>query len=328
MNRGNRLASREPGQIASTPAGADCRVIATPNQMASDEQVGFVGLGIMGLGMADNLCKSGRTLVVWNRDTSKAKSFAESHPGTVIASTPAEVVKATSVTYCMLSTLEASQAVFEGEEGVMAGVGPGKSIVDCATLTPERMVWMADKVHALGGKFLEAPVSGSKKPAADGQLIFLTAGDEEVKVAAEKDLEAMGKATHYFGPDVGGGTRMKLCVNMTMGIQLASLAEGMALCEASGLSAESFVEVLKQGAMSSPLVALKGAAMAGRQYPPQFPLEHQQKDMRFAVNLGDTYGLAMPVAAATNELFKRARDAGKAADDCGAIAEVARKAAA
>lgn len=301
-------------------------IIAPALDARMGEPVGFIGLGIMGLGMAENLVKAGRKLVVWNRDAAKSSAFAAAHPGAVVvAPSAADAVRATSCIFCMLSTLEASRAVFDGAEGVIAAVGPGKSIVDCATLTPEHMAEEADAVRAKGGKFLEAPVSGSKKPALDGQLIFLTAGDAEVLDAIRADLDAMGKATHFYGPDVGAGTRMKLCVNMTLAIQIAALAEGIALCEASGLSGESFVEVLKQGAMSSPLVAGKGAAMVKREYAPQFPLEHCQKDLRFAVGAGDSLGLALPVAAASNELFKRARAAGKGADDCSAVVEVSRK---
>jgi len=225
----------------------------------------------------------------------------------------------------MLSTLEASLAVFEGDDGVLAGVSPGKAIVDCATLTVARMAAMAAAVRAKGGSFLEAPVSGSKKPAEDGALIFLTAGDEALFNASKAMLDIMGKATHYYGSEVGGGTKMKLAVNMTMGSQAAALAEGIALCEAAGISSESFVEVLKQGAMSSPLVAGKGAAMLKRAYEPQFPLQHAQKDMRFAVQLGDELALSLPVAAASNELFKRARTAGLDGSDFSAVAEAARK---
>lgn len=287
--------------------------------------LGFVGLGIMGNGMAACLVKAGHKLVVWNRDTSKAQAFADAHPGTVVAPSAREVVASTAITFSMLSTPEASRAVFDGDNGVLAGVAPGKSIVDCATLTSERMSEMASAVRAKGGSFLEAPVSGSKKPAEDGSLIFLTAGDEALFNAAKPAFDIMGKATHYYGTEVGGGTKMKLAVNMTMGIQAAALAEGVALCEAAGLSAESFVEVLKQGAMSSPLVAGKGAAMLKRAYDANFPLQHAQKDMRFAVQLGDELALSLPVAAASNELYKRARTAGYADSDFCAVAEAARK---
>lgn len=183
-------------------------------------------------------------------------------------------------------------------------------LVDCATLTPERMQAMAREVEAAGGQFLEAPVSGSKAQAEGGSLIFLAAGDKAVQEATAADMDAMGKATFYLGngvAGVGGGSRMKLVVNMVMGVQLSALAEGVALAEAAGLDAAELVKVLDLGAMSSPLVRGKGAAMAKRQFAAAFPLKHQQKDMRFAVALGDEVGQSLPCAAAANEQFKRAR---------------------
>lgn len=288
------------------------------------ERTGFIGLGIMGLGMADNLIKGGRKLLVWNRSVDKSKEFAAKYDAGVveIASSAGAVIAGCAMTYSMLSTLDASKAVFPS---VLESMAEGKMIVDCATLTPEHMAEMASAVTAKKGAFLEAPVSGSKKPAADGQLIFLCAGSKSVLDAAKTDLDLMGKATHYFGEDVGGGSKMKLCVNMTMGIQCAAIAEGAALCSASGLDASKFVEVLGQGAMASGLVSMKGPCMVKREYPANFPLMHAQKDMRFAVNLGDELGMDLPVAAASNELYKRARSMNKGEEDFCAVFEASRK---
>jgi len=176
-------------------------------------------------------------------------------------------------------------------------------------------------VRAKGGLFLEAPVSGSKQPAADGSLIFLCSGDAEALDRAEMGLDAMGKATHYYGPQAGLGTRMKLAVNLVMGAQLAALAEGVALAERAGLTADDLVTVLTEGAMASPMVKLKGKAMAARAYPPAFPLKHAQKDLRFALGLADDLGLGLPVSAAANELYKRAKGEGFSDADFAAVAE-------
>jgi len=125
--------------------------------------------------------------------------------------------------------------------------------------------------------------SGSKAQAAGGQLIFLAAGDPAAQAATAADMAAMGKATFYLGPAgdaaVGAGSRMKLVVNMVMGVQLSALAEGVALAEAAGLDAEELVRVLDLGALSSPLVRGKGPLMAKqkRAYDAAFPLKHQQK---------------------------------------------------
>ena len=141
-------------------------------------KIGFVGIGIMGKGMVKNLAtKLSSDLVIWNRSTDVCQEVKGQYPeGKVtIASTPADVVRQCDITFCMLSTPEASEAVFDlPGDGVIDGVTAGKVIVDCATLSPERMISEAQRIAAKGGKFLEAPVSGSKVPADTGIWLFFT----------------------------------------------------------------------------------------------------------------------------------------------------------
>jgi len=283
---------------------------------------GFIGLGLMGLGMAKNLLnKRKHHLIIWNRDTSKSDDLATEFPGRVtVASTPKEVVATAQVTFTMLSTLEASAAVFEGPDGVLAGVGPTTSIVDCATLTPERMAEMAVQVEEKGAIFLEAPVSGSKAPAEQGTLIFMCAGDKGLYERVSEDLDAMGKARYFLGT-VGAASRMKIVVNMTMGGMLACFAEGLGLAEAADLPLDDLLAILDGGACACPMFKLKGPKMLQRKYDTAFPLKHAQKDMRFAVELGDKLAQPLPVAAAANEVYKRARRQGHDDDDFSAVAE-------
>lgn len=158
---------------------------------------------------------------------------------------------------------------------------------------------------------MEAPVSGSKAPAEQGLLIFLTAGDASLYEQVGKELDAMGKAKFHFG-DVGKGTEMKLAVNMIMGTMLCSLGEGMELTRANGIEPGKLLEVLGLGVMNCPLFTLKGPAMAKVQedasqpLPPAFPLKHAQKDMGFAVDLGKTVGVDLPVAEAANGRYVEA----------------------
>ena len=151
--------------------------------------------------MAKCLLKSGRKLVVWNRSAAKCAALSADHPGAVTAvDSPSAVLAACDLVYCMLSTPDAVKAVYEMEGGVLAGVRAGTKLVDCATLAAEDMVRLEKQVTERGGRFLEAPVSGSKGPAASGQLIFLTAGDEPLfEEIKGTDLEAMGKASFFFG---------------------------------------------------------------------------------------------------------------------------------
>ena len=273
------------------------------------QRIGFIGVGIMGKGMASCLLKAKRSLVVWNRDASKAQKLAEAYPGLVtVVKSPGDVIAKCALTYSMLSTLEASKAVFPQ---IIDSIRDGKSLVDCATLTPERMQLMNDDVIANGGRFLEAPVSGSKVPAAQGALIFLCGGDRNLYDQVKPDLSEMGKADFHYG-DVGSGSKMKLVVNMVMGNMMVALGEGLALCEASQLPADDeagLLKVLDLGIMANGLFKLKGPKMLAGNHAPNFPLKHAQKDMRFALNLGDQVSVPLPLAAAANASFLAQRAA-------------------
>ena len=282
--------------------------------------IGFIGLGIMGEGMGARLITEGvcgqsadKPLVVWNRTQSKAIAFAEKFKATgsnvIVKETAKEVIEACEITFSMLSTPEASRAVFEHENGVLAGVSSGKKIVDCATLAEEDMKRMNAAVLSKGGVFLEAPVSGSKGPALTGTLIFLCAGDktlfEETEVTM---LKAMGKASHFFSEEVGYGTRAKLVVNSLMGTMMAAYAEGLALSDAVGLDQSKMIEVIGQGAIQSPMYALKGPKMAKHDHAPNFPLKHAHKDMKLASDMAKVAGVEYSVMDSAEMLLKEARE--------------------
>ena len=170
----------------------------------------------------------------------------------------------------------------------------------------------------------QAPVSGTKKPAIDGTLIILTAGARQLYDTALPAFDEMGKKSYFLG-DVGNGAKMKLVVNMVMGSMMGGFCEGLALAKESGLELAELLDVLSIGALSNPMFNIKGPSMLQHEYPPAFPLKHQQKDTRLALALGDEVGQATPVAAAANELFKKARQMGLADADMSGVFEAVRK---
>lgn len=281
---------------------------------------GFLGLGIMGTAMARNLLKSGAfsRVILWNRTLAKCDELVAE--GAEVAATPADVVRGADITFGMLADPEAALQTALGPDGVVAGVGPGKAYVDMSTVDEATSRRIGDAVTAKGGRFLEAPVSGSKKPAIDGQLIILAAGDAALFKDCEPAFAAMGKRSLFLG-GVGAGARMKLVVNMVMGAMMGAFAEGMSLAERAGLAQQDLLEVLGLGAMANPMFALKGPALMKRDFPPAFPLQHQQKDLRLALALGDALDQPLPVAAAANELFKAAKARGHGGADFAAVYE-------
>lgn len=282
--------------------------------------VGFLGLGIMGKGMAANLVKAGFKVNVWNRSTSKVDEFCKEHSSASACATPKQVLEESEVTFACMATVDAAKSVVFGENGVLTGCAGGKAYVDCSTVSAECSKLISDAVEKAGGKFLEAPVSGSKGPAADGTLIFLCGGDKSIFDSCTAELDAMGKQSHFLG-ECGQGARMKLVVNMIMGTMLNSLAEGIALAEASELDTSALLNVLDNGAMKNPMFGMKGPCMQKRTYPTNFPLKHAQKDMRLAIALGDDKHVSLPGAAAANEVYKRAMEVGCGDDDFCAVFE-------
>lgn len=280
--------------------------------------IGFIGVGIMGEGMLTNLCnKIDSEFVIWNRSVGVSERMKSMFPKKIsVASSAAEVVKQCSVTYTMLSTLEASAAVYDAPDvGVLAGVSAGKLIVDCATLSPERMIEEAAAVTAKGGRFVEAPVSGSKGPAESGTLIFLCGSNDETDYnAIAPALNAMGKAKFYFG-EVGQGTKVKLVVNMIMGTMMGAFTEGMVLAKAADVPLDTLLQVLDLGAMSNPMFRGKGPSIINDKHPTNFPLKHAQKDMKLALDLAKHQDVVLPTTTAANEVMIRAMNEKSAGDE-------------
>lgn len=278
--------------------------------------LGFLGIGIMGKAMAANLINAGYSVTVWNRTKASCAPLVEM--GAAQANTPAEVVAACDITFAMVSDPAAAENVCFGPDGVLAGISEGKGYVDVSTVDPETATIIYDAIKERGGRFLEAPVSGSKKPAEDGALVFLCAGDESLYSDAGPALDVMGKKSFFFDK-IGQGAQMKLVINMIMGSMMTAFAEGLTLGEKVGLSMSDLVDVLAQGAINNPMFQLKGPLMADGNYNTAFPLKHMQKDMRLAMQLADEHAQAMFTSSAANNAYIKARKMGCGDEDFSAV---------
>lgn len=272
--------------------------------MASKPSVGYLGMGIMGSAMAENLIKAGFPTTVWNRSKDKCDPLKAA--GAKVADTAKEVIESCDLVFACTSDPASARAIVFGENGVLAGITKGKRYIDMSTVDEETSKEIGAAVVAKGGRYLEAPVSGSKGPAKEGKLVILSAGEEALQKEAQQCFDVMGKKTFFLG-DVGAGARMKLVVNMVMGINMVALSEGLAMGTKAGLNGADIMDVIKEGAIASPMYGMKGPKMLAGDYAVNFPLKHQQKDVRLAIALGESVGQAMPVAAAANETFKRAK---------------------
>jgi 3-hydroxyisobutyrate dehydrogenase-like beta-hydroxyacid dehydrogenase len=280
------------------------------------QQYGFIGLGIMGSAMAANLVRAGFGVTVWNRSPEKIAPLAAL--GAQVAATPRAVIESSSVTFGILADPAAAEAACFGDQGVLAGITAGKGYVDMSTVDAATSRKIGAAVTARGGRFMEAPVSGSKKPAEEGTLVILAAGDRSLYDEAMPALEKMGKKVLFLG-ETGNGANMKLVVNMVMGGMMAVFCEGLALGEKAGLAPNDILDVLDAGALANPMFRLKGPSMLRGEFPTAFPLKHIQKDLRLVLGLGDDLDQPLYSAAAANEGFKRAKKMGFADEDFSAL---------
>jgi 3-hydroxyisobutyrate dehydrogenase-like beta-hydroxyacid dehydrogenase len=266
-----------------------------------------VGLGIMGAPMALNLIKGGHELTVWNRTAAACQPLKEA--GAKVAATPAAVASACEITFAMLADPEAARAVALGPDGICDGLAAGRSYIDMSTVDAATSGRIAVAVEACGGRFLEAPVSGTRAPAEQGTLIILAAGDESLYKEAAEALDLMGKKRTFAG-EVGQGARLKLVVNMIMGGMMSAFCEGLTLARESRLDTAELLDILDAGALGNPMFRGKGPQMLTDDFAVAFPLKHMQKDLRLALELGHDLQVKLPAAGTANDAFVRALAAG------------------
>ena len=284
--------------------------------------IAFIGLGLMGSGMARRLLANGFQLTVFNRNAEKSTAFAAA--GARVAGTPREAAAQAGVILSMVADDNASRSLWLGENGALSGVQPGALCVECSTVTVGWVRELCAAATARGCEFLDAPVTGSKTHAASGELTFLVGGDAAALEKARPVLSAMGKAIVHAGP-TGSGSLLKLINNFLCGAQVASLAGAVAMIERSGLDRAKALEVLTGGAPGSPLVKTVAARMTAPDFTPNFPLRLMTKDLGYAIHEGGKLSVALATATAALEDFQRAIAAGHGDKDIAAVVEPFRK---
>lgn len=284
-------------------------------------KVAFLGLGIMGAGMAARLLSAGFEVTVWNRSADKAEPLRAL--GGHVAETPAQAAQGARIVIAMLADDTVSRAVWAGSDGALSAMEAGAVAVECSTLTGSWVAELAALATARDLAFLEAPVTGSRDQAAGGTLRFLLGGDEAAITAARPALDAMGSASVHLGP-VGSAATVKLANNFLCDLQAAGLAEALALFERSGLDVEQAFAILAEGAPGSPLVKAVGRRMLDRAYAPHFLVPLMAKDLAYAQAAMAQEGIASAMAPAARQSFLRAEQEGLADKDIAAIIEVLR----
>ena len=277
------------------------------------ERVGYIGLGIMGSGMARNLLKAGFTLTVWNRDPAKAQALAAE--GAAVGSDPADVAARSDIVITCVSDTPDVEAVLLGDapRGAIHGLRPGSLVIDMSTISPQATRMISEKLAARGVGMLDAPVSGGSEGAARGTLSIMIGGEAEQVARARPLFEAMGKAITHVGGH-GDGQMVKLVNQILVVVNALAMSEALLFAQAGGLDLRKTLDAVKAGAAGSWMLSNRGPQILDRDFRPGFTIDLQQKDVRLALQAADQLGVPVLGTSLVFNLYRTLQAEGLGAE--------------
>jgi len=281
------------------------------------QRIAFVGLGMMGNGIACRLAEQGFPLSVYNRTRDKAAEVEKL--GARIADSPADAARDADVVMVSLADQNVVSTLLWGDEGVIPALREGGYICDMSTVPPDFARAEAERVRATQRRRLDACVLGNPFHARSGELRVMIGGLEEDATALGDVFETIGKEVSYMGPD-GMGATMKLVLNMLMGVQMPALAEALVFGEAAGLPRDRMLQMISGCGYSSPVMDFRCAIIGQRNFDfAAFKLGLMRKDMMLMLEESHKFGVPMPVSEASYAALTAARQMGLGEKDVAAM---------
>jgi 3-hydroxyisobutyrate dehydrogenase-like beta-hydroxyacid dehydrogenase len=286
----------------------------------TDPQVAVVGMGRMGAAMARRLDEAGFAVTVHNRSRERAAAVAEDI-GAAVAATPREAAASAPIVVCSLADDAAVRAVYEGEDGLAAGLAGGTVVLETSTVAPETVEVIAPLVRDAGATLLDAPVSGSVPSVQAGSLMIMVGGDEAAIPAARPVLDALAARVHHVGR-TGAGATMKLAVNALVHAINVAVSEALVLAERAGIQRERAYEVFLGSAAAAPFLQYKRQAFEQPDATPvAFSIDLVAKDLDLILALAARVGAPMGQAVTNRGIVGDVAAAGLADADLSAVAE-------
>ena len=286
--------------------------------------IGFVGLGTIGLPMAERLLGQGFPMVVYNRTAAKADAMAAR--GARRAADPAEAAAAAEIVITMVSDSAALREVALRERGILSGLATGNIHVDMSTVDPETTAALAGTYREQDKFFLHAPVLGSKRAAAEGSLLIFAGGPRQAYERCSHVFSALGKKSWHW-EEVARATGMKLACNLLLGGLMAVYAEALVFAAKAGIAPSDLMEVISLSALAAPNFQNKGRSISQRNFVPNFYASHMLKDMDLILSAAEKLHVSLPATAAVRELFRAAVSSGFGREDYSAVVKVLEEAA-
>ncbi|MCY7302255.1 MAG: NAD(P)-dependent oxidoreductase [Thermoleophilia bacterium] len=269
------------------------------------QRLGFVGLGNLGRHLAASLFEAGFPLTVNDRDEAAASSLVEA--GAVWAASPKEVAAASDTVFTCLPSPKVVEEVLCGDDGVLEGLAAGGTWIDSSTNDRHELLRLAEVAAALGVRTLEAPVTGGVHLAASGQITVLVGGDADVFAEHLPAFEAIGGKVFYIGP-LGTASVIKVITNMLAFIHLVAAGEALMLAKRGGLDLAQSFEVIKASSGTSFVHETESQVILNGSYDIGFTMDLACKDLGFAHELGDEFGVPLELGSLVEQTFIKARE--------------------
>jgi len=269
----------------------------------SKTTIGWIGLGNMGIPMCKNLLKAGYPLTVYNRTASKEKELTGA--GAQTLESPAQLLQSCEIVFVMVSDDEAVKEIFNGESGLLTVdvSNQNKMVINTSTISPETTKGVAKQCNDKGIAYLEAPVSGSVKPAEEATLIVLTGGPKAVFDSARPILDYLGKMVMHLG-GYGSAGVAKLAINLLVGFNMQGLAETVLFAQQHGVNAKDMLTIVNEGGCANGTTRAKTPVILSGNYAASFSVKNYAKDLRLAKSTG----IATPLANTLHDTYQAALD--------------------
>jgi len=279
-----------------------------PMSHATRKNIGVIGLGIIGRGVAGNLRRKGFPVYVWNRSPRSVPNFVGS---------PGEVAEICNYIQIFVSD---DDALLQTAQQLGEKLTPRHLVLAHSTVAPDSMRAAAEIVERRKARFVEAPFTGSKTAAEKGELVYYVCGNDAALREARPILEASSKEIIEIGPTIGQASAIKIATNMITAASVQAAAEALALVQALGLPLEKFIEAMRGNASQSATLAMKLPKMLSRDFEPHFSVKHMLKDMQIANQIGLSNYLDLGVTAAARDQLLEQMHWGHGDDDYSVIA--------
>ena len=284
------------------------------------QDVGLVGLGAMGHGMAGSLRRAGHTVHVCDARPGVAEAFAAA--GGVACATPAELAARCKVIVSVVVNAAQTEAVLFGEGGCAAAMAPGSVFVMCSTVDPNGSIALEARLAALGLLYIDAPISGGAAKAASGEMTMMTAARPEAYAVAGDVLDAMAAKVYRLGDKAGAGSKVKIINQLLAGVHIAAAAEAMALGLREGVDAAALYEVITHSAGNSWMFENRMAHVLAGDYSPLSAVDIFVKDLGLVLDTARASKFPLPLASTAHQMFMQASTAGFAREDDAAVIKI------